>query len=100
LAAGWSFSRSWGGVQRCGRRRAASRRAGTRRGCGRASGGGGALVGGGEAGYAMSWLGLSAGLAGQRMLWSSLAALAGVGVVACGLLLERACRVPGDDSGA
>lgn len=67
---------------------------------GRASAYVGALVGAGYAGYAMSWLGLDAELAGQRMLWSSLAALAGVGVVACGLLLERACRVPGDDSGA
>ncbi|GHJ58592.1 hypothetical protein NOK12_11100 [Nocardioides sp. OK12] len=67
---------------------------------GRASAYVGALVGAGYAGYALSWLGLNAELAGQRMLWSGLAALAGVGVVACGLLLERACRVPGDDSDA
>jgi len=67
---------------------------------GRASAYVGALVGAGYAGYALSWLGLNAELAGQRMLWSGLAALAGVGVVACGLLLERACRVPGDDADA
>ena len=40
--------------------------------------------------------GSSAELASQRMLLVGAAALAGVGVVACGLLLERACRVPDD----
>lgn len=64
---------------------------------GRASAYVGAFVGAGYAGYALSWLGLSAELAGERMLWSALAALAGVAVVACGLVLERACRVPEDD---
>lgn len=78
----------------------AAHRAVNRLAFGRASAYVGALVGAGYAGYALSWLGLNAELAGQRMLWSGLAALAGVGVVACGLLLERACRVPGDDSDA
>jgi len=53
----------------------------------------GALVAGGYAGYAVSWVGAEAELAGQRMLRSALAALCGLLVVAGGLLLERACRV-------
>lgn len=53
----------------------------------------GALVAGGYAGYAVSWVGAEAELAGQRMLRSALAALCGLLIVAAGLLLERACRV-------
>lgn len=53
----------------------------------------GALVAGGYAGYAVSWLGSEAELAGQRMVRSAVAALLGLLVVAGGLLLERACRV-------
>lgn len=53
----------------------------------------GALVAGGYAGYAVSWVGAEAELAGQRMLRSALAALCGLLVLAGGLLLERACRV-------
>jgi hypothetical protein len=53
----------------------------------------GALVAGGYVGYAVSWVGSEAELAGQRMLRSALAALCGLLVVAGGLLLERACRV-------
>jgi hypothetical protein len=53
----------------------------------------GALVAGGYAGYAVSWLGSEAELAGQRMLRSALAAAAGGLVVLGGVLLERACRV-------
>lgn len=57
----------------------------------------GALVAGSYAGYAVSWLGLEAELAGQRAVRSALAALAGVAICVMGLLLERACRVRKDD---
>lgn len=60
----------------------------------------GALVAGGYAGFAVSWLGLEAELAGQRMLRSGVAALAGVGMCAAALLLERACRVRKGDGDA
>jgi hypothetical protein len=53
----------------------------------------GALIAGGYAGYAVSWLGSDAELAGQRMLRSAVAALAGGLVVLGGVVLERACRV-------
>jgi hypothetical protein len=58
----------------------------------------GAMVGAGYLGYALSWLGLAdAELAEQRMLQSLLAGLAGMLIVVGSLLLERACRVRGDD---
>ncbi|MGH3363035.1 MAG: DUF3180 domain-containing protein [Nocardioides sp.] len=57
----------------------------------------GALVAGGYAGYALSWLGVDAALGPQRILRCAIAALAGVLVVVAALLLERACRVPHDD---
>jgi hypothetical protein len=53
----------------------------------------GALVAGGYAGYAVSWIGDPAELAGQRILRSGVAVLAGVAIVVTALLLERACRV-------
>lgn len=53
----------------------------------------GALIAGGYFGYALSWVGISAELAEERMLRSLLAGLAGVASVAGSLLLERACRV-------
>jgi Protein of unknown function (DUF3180) len=57
----------------------------------------GALVAGGYVGYAVSWLGVDAALAHQR-IWRSLAcALVGVGILVAGVLLERACRVRQDD---
>jgi len=58
----------------------------------------GALVAGGYVGYAVSWLGVDAALATQR-IWRSLAAgAAGVAVVVASVYLERACRVrSGDD---
>jgi lysylphosphatidylglycerol synthetase-like protein (DUF2156 family) len=59
----------------------------------------GALVAGGYAGYALSWVGDPAELATQRILRSGIAVLAGVVIVAASLLLERACRVrPPDDT--
>jgi hypothetical protein len=58
----------------------------------------GALVAGGYAGYALSWLGISGDpLAGQRVLRSAISAVLGLGVCVSGLLLERACRVSDDD---
>lgn len=58
----------------------------------------GALVAGGYAGYALSWLGISGDpLAGQRVLRSAICAVLGLAIVAAGLLLERACRVHEDD---
>jgi MFS family permease len=57
----------------------------------------GGLVAGGYFGYAVSWLGLRAELADERILRSALAGLAGVVIVIGALLLERACRVRSDD---
>jgi hypothetical protein len=53
----------------------------------------GALVAGGYAGYAVSWIGDPAELAGQRILRCAVAVVAGVVTVVGALLLERACRV-------
>jgi hypothetical protein len=58
----------------------------------------GAAVAGGYLGYALSWLGVQeAELAGERLVRSGLAGVAGVAIVAGSLVLERACRVRGDD---
>jgi xanthosine utilization system XapX-like protein len=57
----------------------------------------GALAGGGYLGYALSWLGSDSELADERLLRSAVAALGGLAMVVTALLLERACRVPGDD---
>lgn len=56
----------------------------------------GSVVGGGYAGYALSWLGLEAELASQRVLRSGVAALAAAVMVLAAILLERACRVRSD----
>ncbi|MGI8646515.1 MAG: DUF3180 domain-containing protein [Nocardioides sp.] len=65
----------------------------------RASAIAGALVAGGYLGYAVSWLGVSAELAGERAGRSMLAGLGGLMVLVSALLLERACRVrTSDDS--
>jgi hypothetical protein len=53
----------------------------------------GALAAGAYAGYALSWVGDPAELAGQRILRSLVAAVAGLAIVVTALLLERACRV-------
>ncbi len=53
----------------------------------------GALAAGGYLGYALSWLGVDAELADQRLARSLVAAFASVLVVVTSLLLERACRV-------
>ena len=57
----------------------------------------GALVAGGYAGYAVSWLGVDAELASQRAWRSLAAAIAGVAITIAAMLLERACRVRSDD---
>lgn len=57
----------------------------------------GALVAGGYAGYALSWLGVDAELASQRAWRSAAAAVGGAAMVITSLLLERACRVRSDE---
>lgn len=57
----------------------------------------GALAAGGYLGYALSWLGVEAELADQRLGRSLVSAVASVLVVVAALLLERACRVRDDD---
>jgi lysylphosphatidylglycerol synthetase-like protein (DUF2156 family) len=57
----------------------------------------GALAAGGYLGYALSWLGVEAELADQRLVRSLVAAAGSVLVVVTALLLERACRVRDDD---
>ncbi len=56
----------------------------------------GAAVAGGYLGFAFSWVGIDAELAGERMLRAVIAAVGGLLVVAAALLLERACRVRPD----
>jgi hypothetical protein len=53
----------------------------------------GALVAGGYAGYAISWIGDPAELAGQRIVRCGVAVVAGAVTVLGALLLERACRI-------
>lgn len=57
----------------------------------------GALVAGGYAGYALTWLGVDSDLGTQRVWRSAVAALAGVAITVTAVLLERACRVRKDD---
>lgn len=56
----------------------------------------GALVAGGYAGYALSWLGIPSALLGERLSRSLVASLGGVMLAVTALWLERACRVPPD----
>ncbi|WP_238473565.1 DUF3180 domain-containing protein [Nocardioides cavernaquae] len=57
----------------------------------------GALLAGGYAGYAVSWLGIDAELADQRMARAASAALVGLVITGVAIWLERACRVRNDD---
>lgn len=57
----------------------------------------GGLVAGGYFGYALSWVGDRAELAGERILHSVFAGLAGVTIAVFAVVLERACRVRSDD---
>ncbi len=52
---------------------------------------------GGYLGYALSWIGVDAELADQRMVRSLVASAGSALVVVTALLLERACRVRDDD---
>lgn len=56
----------------------------------------GALAAGGYLGYALSWIGVDAELADQRMVRSLVASAGSALVVVTALLLERACRVRDD----
>jgi hypothetical protein len=60
----------------------------------------GSLSAGGYAGYALSWIGDKAELAGVLMTHAAAAALAGAGMVLIALGLERACRVRSEDDEA
>jgi hypothetical protein len=57
----------------------------------------GSIAAGGYVGYAVSWVGVAAELAGQRVGRSLLAALAGIVLTLAAMALERACRVRNDD---
>lgn len=57
----------------------------------------GALVAGGYAGYAVSWLGTGSEIAGERVLRAAVAALGGLAVLVASVLLERACRVRSEE---
>ena len=57
----------------------------------------GALVSGGYAGFAVSWLGDASERADQWLLRSVVAAVAAALVMLASLALERACRAPGSD---
>ena len=59
----------------------------------------GALASGGYAGYGITWLGDASELAGERLLRCAVAAVGGLLMMVASLVLERACRVPGDDPG-
>ncbi|MGH3475729.1 MAG: DUF3180 domain-containing protein [Nocardioidaceae bacterium] len=65
---------------------------------GKASAIAGAAVAGGYLGYALSWIDSAddAALPRERLVHSLVACAAAATVMAGGLLLERACRVPGD----
>ena len=65
---------------------------------GKASAIAGAAVAGGYLGYALSWIDSAddAALPRERLVHSLVACVAGAAVMTGGLLLERACRVPGD----
>ncbi|MEZ5096251.1 MAG: DUF3180 domain-containing protein [Nocardioides sp.] len=57
----------------------------------------GSLVAGAYAGYALSWLGLRAELADQRMVRSLLASLGAASMVVAAVFLQRACRIKSED---
>jgi hypothetical protein len=58
----------------------------------------GGLFGGGYGGYALSYVrDLDTPLGSDRVWHAGFAGLAGLLLVVAALLLERACRIPGDD---
>lgn len=65
---------------------------------GKASALAGALVAGGYLGFALNFLGrLDAADPRERVIRAGVAVVAGLGLMAAGLALERACKVPGAD---
>jgi hypothetical protein len=65
---------------------------------GKASALAGALVAGGYLGFALNFLTrLDAATPRDRVVRSAVAVVAGIALMAGGLLLERACKVPGSD---
>jgi hypothetical protein len=54
----------------------------------------GCLMAGAYLGYALSWIRVDSELAAERITRSAVAGVCSLLVVAAGLLLERACRVP------
>jgi small-conductance mechanosensitive channel len=65
---------------------------------GKASALAGALVAGGYLGFALNFLSrLDASTPRDRVIRSAVAVVAGLALMAGGLLLERACKVPGSD---
>lgn len=57
----------------------------------------GALLAGGYTGYAISWLGVEAEFADQRIARALCAGLMGLVITGVAIWLERACRVRDDD---
>ncbi|MFZ2502854.1 MAG: DUF3180 domain-containing protein [Nocardioides sp.] len=55
-----------------------------------------ALIAGGYAGYAVSWLWVDVELADQRALRAGLAAVGGIVMLASALFLQRSCRAPAE----
>ena len=65
---------------------------------GKASALGGAVVAGGYAGFALMFLSRFAAEAPrERVITAAVVVVAGIGLTVAGLLLERACRVPGGE---
>ena len=65
---------------------------------GKASALAGALVAGGYLGFALNFLTrLDAASPRDRVIRSAVAVVAGIALMVGGLLLERACKVPGSD---
>lgn len=59
-----------------------------------------ALLAGGYAGYALSWVGVASELRTERIVRAGVAAAGAVVMAVASLLLERACRVHSDDDAA
>jgi hypothetical protein len=57
----------------------------------------GCLMAGAYFGYALSWIRVDSELGPERILRASVAGVCGLLVVAAGVMLERACRVPPED---
>lgn len=92
VVVGYTAWQTWRAVQ-VRREHLEPHRAVNRLALGRAAALAGALVAGGYLGYALSWVGNDAELAGQRIVRALVAAGFAVLTVVGGLVLERACRI-------